>query len=156
MFLATTLAVLTLATPGADVAPDFLTRVERSELLVNDKAVDRVEKDEQGNIIRLRLDGMRLTSDDFRAIATIDSLQALSLRRTNVSDDDLAPLENLKSLRSLILTSTEVSDHAVPAIAKIPSLRSLCLGDVRISAEAVAELKEQRPRLLLGYSQRKQ
>lgn len=155
MFLATTWAVVALATSGGDVSPDFLTRVERTELRVNGKPINRVEKDDQGNIIHLWLDGMRLTSEDVRAIATIASLQRLSLRRTNVADGDLEHLQNLKSLKSLVLTGTEISDDAIPSVARIPSLRSLCLGDVRISPEAISELKKQRPGLSLGYSQRK-
>jgi hypothetical protein len=155
MFLATTWAVVALATSGADVEPDFLTRVERTPLHYNGKPFHRIEKDEAGNVVLLRLDEMRLTSEDFRAIAAIGSLRSLSLRRTNVADRDLEHLTKLRSLKSLILTATEISDEAVPSLAKLPSLRSLCLGNVCISPEAIGELKKQRPSLALGYYQRK-
>lgn len=154
MFLATLFALLALGDSGRQVEPDFLTRVERTELLVNGKPSPRVEKDAGGAIVLLRLDGMRLSHDDYSRIATISTLRGLSLRGTNVADEDLHSLHKLTQLTGLVLTNTDVSNAAVDELLLISGLRSICLGNVRITPEAIRYFKLQRPKLSLGYSQR--
>jgi hypothetical protein len=155
MPLTITLAVFAFATIGNEVDGDLLTLIERTPLVVNGQPAARVEKDEEGNIIRLRLDGMRLTQDDFRAVGKITSLRWLSLRGTNVAGDDLDHLQNLHRLENVVLTATGVTDEAVAGIAAITSLRSVCLGNVPMTPEAVHRLKKLRPRLAIGYYQRR-
>ena len=137
----------------------FLARIEREDLIFNGKPVSRIDRDPDGNVVRLQLDGLRLSADDFKSLSRVKTLRVLSLRRTNVTDADLRQLQSLPKLEYLVLTSTEVSDLAIDEIVKMPAVRTICLGDVNISPEAVAKLKDhfqaKDRRLSLGYSQRK-
>ncbi len=144
---------------AADEAETFLARVEREVLLVRGKVASRIEKDAEGNVIRLRLDGMQLTSDDFVSLGRLKTLQRLDLRETNTTDEDLRHLLPLKNLNVLVLTSTEVTDDATLTLEQFEGLRTLCMGDVDISPAAIAAMRENFElfgrRLSLGYSQRK-
>lgn len=149
------LTMMALAAVPTSNADKFINRVENTELLINGRKYQRVTRDANGDVIYLRLDNMRLSAADFRVIGDIESLQVLSLRRTNVADENLRCLRELKHLRALILTSTEVSDAAVDEVLRMDELRSTCLGDVLITPDAIANLKAKRPKLAIGYSPRK-
>lgn len=133
----------------------FLAHVERTEYVINGRTLQRVSKDGAGQVTRLNLDGMELSEADFRALANVHSLQSLSLRRTNVTDDQIALLRRLPALRSLVLNSTEISDAAIRHLADFPALRTLCVSDVPVNPQAIAELKQRRGNLGVGYSPRR-
>lgn len=153
MSLAFTLLLLTANPPGGDELANFVAGLERSPIIVNGKPDPRVAK-EEGNIVWLRLDGMQLSPDDFRLLGKIPTLRRLSLYRTNVTDKDLAQLRGLTKLEGLVLTNTEVTDQAIDELNRLPALRSCCLGNVLITPAGINKLKEQFPRLSLGYYQR--
>jgi hypothetical protein len=160
MIAALSLTAILLTAWVDDPGADFLARVEKDQWLDSDgKPMPRILRDDQGNVDTLHLAGMKLSADDFAAIARLKSLRHLDLYRTNVRDADLRQLRELSHLVGLNLTSTEVTDSAIDEIVKLDSLRTLCLGNVAITPEAVARLKEHfrdRPkRLELGYFQRK-
>lgn len=159
--MATTLGLAVVAglMLSADTEADFIAKVEQSELIVNGKSAERVVRDREGNVIRLRLDRMRLSSDDFEALEHLTSLENLWLWGVNVTDDDLQHLKKLPHLRGMSLTRTDVTDAAVDVLLEFPALRTLCLGEVNVTPEAVARLKDgfaaRDQRFLLGYSQRR-
>lgn len=148
------LAIVTLAAIPTDNTATFIARVENTELRIAGGTAERLKKDANGDVIRLRLDGMQLSAEDFRAIGEIESLQSLSLRHTNVADADLRCLRRLKNLRGLVLSSTGLSDAAIDEVIRLDGLRSTCLGDVLITPAAVDRLKAAKPKLAIGYSQR--
>lgn len=150
------LAIVTLSAVPADNTATFIARVENTELRVAGGTSERVKKDANGDVIQLRLDGMNLTAEDFRTIGDLESLLSLSLRHTNVANEDLRCLRGLKNLRGLVLSSTEVSDAAIDEVVRLDGLRSTCLGDVLITPDAVGRLKAAKPKLAIGYTQRKQ
>src|SRR5271169_1391137 len=49
----------------------------------------RIERDADGNVIRLRLDGMQLSKADLEALVLFDHLKELSLSDTNIKDDQI-------------------------------------------------------------------
>jgi hypothetical protein len=148
--------LLGIATLTSASEETFILRVEQTELLSSKgEPVARVTRNEDGNVVRLRLTGMQLSAEDFEALGRITSLEYLTLFRTNVTNADLKILEKLKNLKWLNLTETEVSDAAVEKIKLLPDLRSLCLGGVAIKPESVADLKAHFPRLAVGYVQLK-
>jgi len=138
---------------------DLLARVERTELTANNKPVQRIEKDPEGNIVRLRLDEMTLSADEFAALGRLATLRSVTLNKTNVTAADLRRLQGLARLEGMQLNSTELGDDAVSELVKFPTLRTVCLGNVAISPAAIARLqddfKSADRRLALGYSQRK-
>ena len=144
----------------ADGDADFLTRVENAEQVNSKgKATPRVERDPEGNVVRLNLSRMQLAADDFAAIGRIKTLRHLDVSRTNITNADLRKISESPSLEGINLSGTEVTDEAIGSLLKLPALRSLCMGNVVITPEAVARLKEhfkkQDKRLALGYVQRK-
>jgi len=158
MSLVTQLAIVSLLALGQADA-DFLARVERTELLANQKPFPRIEKDPEGNVLRLRLDGMTLSADEFAALGRLKTLRGLTLNKTNVTTADLRRLQPLERLEGMQLNSTELGDDAMSELVKFPALRWVCLGNVAITPEAIARLKDDFQsadrRLSLGYSQRR-
>lgn len=145
--------LLTANPPAADELANFVAGLERSPLVIGGKPVARVEK-EEGRVVRLQLDRMQLTADDFRLIGSIATLRRLSLIGTNVADKDLIHLRGLTGLEGVNLTNTEVTDKAIEELCRLPALRSCCLGNVLITPAAVGKLKAQFPELSLGYYRR--
>lgn len=145
-------------------ATDIVARAEATELrLSGSEVVQRVERDTEGNVIRLRLNEIQLTEEDVEQLGRLEHLRCLVLFRTNVSDRDIARLERCQRLEHLNLTSTDITDDAIDTILKFKRLKSLCLGNVNITPDAVERLKELNrsrnrdgdDRLRWGYSQRK-
>jgi hypothetical protein len=160
MIIAIGLTAIALIGWNNDVEADFISRVENTELLDSaGHSIPRVQRNADGNVDKLHLNGMQLSAEDFAAIGRLKTLRFLTLYRTNVTNADLRLLCELP-LEGLNLTSTEVSDAAIDEILKLESLRSLCLGNVAITRDAVDRLKEDffrahEKRLSLGYSQRR-
>jgi hypothetical protein len=153
MTIAVAFILLTANPPSARELANFIAGIEGTPYLVNGKPIARVEK-EAGEVVWLRLDGMQLAPDDFRLLASLPTLRRLSLARTNVTDKDLAHLRSLTRLEGIVLNQTEVTDRAIDELVHVESLRSACLGQVRITPAAVGRLKEQFPKLSLGYCPR--
>ena len=153
MALALSLLLLTANPPSARELANFIAGIEGTPYIVNGKPIARVEK-EAGDVVWLRLDGMQLAPDDFRLLGALKALRRLSLARTNVTDKDLVYLRGLTRLEGIVLNQTEVTDRAIDELLQVKSLRSACLGQVRITPAAVGRLKEQFPKLSLGYSPR--
>ena len=92
----------------------------------------------------LNLDGMDLSPESFRALAEIDSLNALSvgeegansfeglsnlknlttlfLSKSNIEDKDMKHIVTLKKLTHLGLSNTAITDKGLTHIAKLKSL----------------------------------
>jgi Leucine Rich repeat len=142
---------------GADSLDAFLVRVKATAWPVQTKtAPARIERDDVGNIVGLRLDGVRLQPGDIEQITSFTHLDRLSLNRTTINDDDLRKLATLRKLRSLTLNNTSIGDKGVEALADFPNLRRLCLGGVKATHQSVRELKAKRKELQLGYVQSKE
>jgi hypothetical protein len=159
MLASSKLAFMLLLALVSDAQTDLLTRVERTELLVSGQPAQRIERDAAGNIVRLRLDGMTLSAEEFTALSRLTTLRHLSLNRTNVTAALLRKLHTLTRLEGLQLNSTELGDDATAELVKFPALRSVCLGSVPVRPEAIARLKADFEsadrRLSLGYSERR-
>ena len=152
-------ACLLFAASLADGDAMLIVRAEGTPLRLYDgQAIPRVERDAEGNVVRLDLSGMTLSPEEFAALGRLTSLKRLTLFKTNVKDADLRLLRGLTHLEGLNLTSTEISDAAVAEIMNVKSLRSLCLGNVAVTPEAITKLKDhflaQGRTLSLGYARR--
>ncbi len=146
-----------LGETGAAAMSTFLARVDATPWPANAAGnvpanpPPRIERDADGNVIRLRLDGMQLSKADLDALVLFDHVKELSLSDTNIKDDQIPKLAALRKLQWLRLNRTEIGDEGTRALARLPKLSSLCLGGVRASREAVNDLKKARPKLSLGY-----
>jgi hypothetical protein len=146
-----------ILTAGSDASLDaFLVRVEATAWPTAVRKVPpRIERDDEGTIVGLRLDGVKLRPGDIQVISTLTHLVRLSLNRTAVKDEELKQLATLRSLRSLTLNNTSIGDRGIEALAEFPNLRWLCLGGVEASPQSVRALKDKRGELQLGYFQSK-
>jgi hypothetical protein len=149
-------ALLVLAALAADEKNELVARAEQTEFLIASKPTSRVEKDAEGNLIRLRLDGMALSAEEFAALARLTAVKHLTLNRTNVTAADLRKLHTLVRLETLQLNVTELGDDATGELIGFPALRSVCLGNVAMSPEAIERMKAQFQaadrRFAVGYS----
>src|SRR3954469_3118515 len=118
MMMTLGLAAIALTALLSDLEADFIARVESTQLLVNHRPLQRIEKNAEGNVVRLRLDGMCLSADDFGGLARLTTLRSLSLQGTNVTSADLRHLQGLPQLEALNLSATGISDDAVGEIMK--------------------------------------
>jgi hypothetical protein len=147
------LCVITAASNDESLAA-FLVRVEATPWPTETtKVPTRVERDDDGNVVGLRLDGVQLSSSDIEQITALTHLDRLSLNRTAVKDEDLKKLARLSHLRAITLNHTGIGDEGVAALAEFRSLRTLCLGGVKATPQAVRALKAKNRRLQLGYFQ---
>lgn len=152
-------AIVYLMSLAAVADEGVVVRAERTELRWSDgTVVQRVERDNDGQVIRIQFNEMRLSADEFAEIGRLTHLQRLVLYKTNVRDEDLRCLRGLSKLQGLNLTSTEISDGAIDEILQLKELKSLCLGNVDVSPAAVARMKntfrERGQKVSLGYQRR--
>jgi hypothetical protein len=134
----------------------FLVRVEATAWTTPTKqAPARIGRDDDGNVVTLRLDGVKLRSGDIDHVCRLSHLERLSLNRTSITDHDLRKLTRLRHLRGLSLNQTVIGDSGIEALAEFPSLRTLCLFGTKATHESVRALKARRKGLQLGYVQSK-
>jgi hypothetical protein len=112
---------------------------------------ERIERDTDGSVTRLHLDGMQLVSGDLDALTQFVRLESISFNYTNITDEQIKRLAELPRLKGLTLNHTAIGDDGVKLLAELPSLKVLCLGGVKASREAVKALREAKPKLSLGY-----
>jgi hypothetical protein len=111
----------------------------------------RIERDEEGRVVSLMLDGMQLEDGDVDMVRSFRHLKRLSVSYTTISDEELAILADLPRLEGLRLNYTAIGDNGVASLAKFPKLRSVCMFKVQASPAAVRALKAERQKLGIGY-----
>jgi hypothetical protein len=112
----------------------------------------RIERDEEGRMVALFLDGVELEAGDIDILLSFRQMERLSLGLTTVSDRDLARLAALPRLQGLRLNYTAIGDDGVASLAKFPKLKSVCMLRIPASPEAVRALKRERRELSIGYT----
>jgi hypothetical protein len=140
----------------ADVSPvdAVVAKLEKSELVINDKQIARVTRHDDGSVKLIDARNLQLNHDEWKAIASLPRLEGLRAHSSNIADEDVAAFADSKTLKWVNLSATEVTDEVVQSLGKMPALKSLCLGSVRVSPAAVQKLKSLQPELQLGYYQR--
>lgn len=102
-----------------------------------------------GNICDLSLSRARISDALLPLLSRMPRLERLDLRHTPMTTAGLADFAGHPRLRELVLAQTALSDDAIDALASMPALKRVYLWHSGISSEAVAELKRQRPELLV-------
>ena len=133
--------------------PVFLARVEATDWPTATKAPpERIVRNYDGQIVTLRLDGMRLLPGDIELIRQLVHVEHLGFNSSSITDSDLKELSGLPNLKGIALNRTAISDDGVASLESFPKLRTVCLGGVNVTPQAVQSLKEKRKKLLIGYS----
>jgi hypothetical protein len=101
--------------------------------------------DEDGHVIRLRLEWRHLPGPAMAEIGRLTELHALDLAFSTVNDDGLAQLKDLHKLRNMGLSGTLVTDQGLVYLEKLPSLQWVWLSKENVSEAAVEKLKAARP-----------
>jgi hypothetical protein len=94
----------------------------------------------QGEIVALRLEGIKLAKDDFGLIGRLRELETLDLSRSNVTDVDLQRLGGLPKLRELKLWDTRLDGSGLAHLGALGRLERLELGDTKVTDDALQHL----------------
>ena len=136
--------------------PVFLARVEATDWPTAVKAPpERVVRNNDGQIVTLRLDGMRLLPGDIELIQQLVHVEHLGFNSSSITDSDLKNLSGLPNLKGIALNRTAISDDGVASLESFPKLRTVCLGGVNVTPHAVLTLKAKRKGLSIGYAPRR-
>lgn len=150
MFTGVLLAVLP-GCQGSSAPPDPGAAADQQILHALDCCNPMYQIDEDGRVIRLRLDWRHLPVPVMALIGKLTELQELGLAHTTVTDEGLAQLKDLQNLRSLGLSSTPVTDRGLDHLEKLSSLQWVWLSKKTISAAAVEKLRNARPEMHVEY-----
>jgi hypothetical protein len=85
----------------------------------------RYELNDDRRIVRLILEGPRVTDDALGELHKLSYLTKLSLRGSSITDAGLAKINALKRLQTLGITGTSVTNLGLGHLASMPSLRHL-------------------------------
>jgi internalin A len=123
---------LTFDKQGSLVGIDLIS----GRLSANDEAMADLAAAK--HLRKLLLGGAGITSKTIDIIATLENLEELTLRDTQVSDDDLGRLAKLAKLKTLNLpNSSRLSDKGVERLPQSKSLRHLQLTGNSVSDAAM-------------------
>ncbi len=100
-----------------------------------------IKRNEAGAIVDVDLSDQAVDDKVVDAVAALDSLSVLRLRRTAISDAQLAKLAHLK-LRMVDLRNTNISDAGLVHLAKIPSLVDIQLEKSKVTDDGIRALKD--------------
>jgi hypothetical protein len=86
-----------------------------------------------------------ITDAGLEYLRPLTNLKVLWLNETQISDAGLRRLTSLRELEELDLRSTQVSDDGLMHLATLPRLRTVYLSRSRVSAAGVARLRQMLP-----------
>ncbi len=95
------------------------------------------------SIVTVCLEGSKINTRHFRAIAKLSNLQNVKIKRATITKSDLELLKSLTSLELLELDYVDVGDEILATLAELPISQSLRLYGTRISPAAVKNLTQQ-------------
>lgn len=94
-----------------------------------------------GDVTDVFLDGTECMDADLARIATLESVELLSLGNTRITDAGLIHLQNMKNLQSLSLDRTDVTDSGLLCLRKLEHLQSLDLSRTKVTDTGIEGLK---------------
>ena len=116
---------------------------------LEDKGAE-ITKNEQGEVVEVRLSGTRITDAGLADLKGLTSLQTLELPR-QITDAGLVHLKGLTNLKSLSLYKTQVTDAGLVHFAGLTNLTSLNLRETKITDAGFAELQKALPNCRINY-----
>ena len=96
---------------------------------LEDKGAE-ITKNEQGEVVEVRLSGTRITDAGLADLKGLTSLQTLELPR-QITDAGLEHLKDLTSLHNLDLRNTQVTDAGLVHLKRMTNLQELNLNSCR-------------------------
>jgi uncharacterized membrane protein/mono/diheme cytochrome c family protein len=118
-------------------------------LSVSFAAVDSITNEQMqllqivsGQIVWLKMSGVKLNRDILKQIGQLKSLARLSLDNTLLNDDQLQYLSNLGQLQYLNLSSTLITEAGVGKLSSLKNLKQLYLYNTKTTAAGLQQLKQ--------------
>lgn len=131
---------LALCSTTVVVATAVLQPAVAVDLSVVVETASTIKYDEAGAIVDVDLSDQAVDDKVVEALATLDSLSVLRLRRTAISDAQLAKLTHL-NLRMVDLRNTNISDAGLVHLAKILSLVDIQLEKSKVTDDGIEAIK---------------
>ena len=100
-----------------------------------------IEKDSQGEVVRVDLDHTRITDAGMVHLKGMPNLQKLSLSYTDITDLGLTHIKGLNNLQSLNLSNTQITDKGLNNIKGLKNLRRLNLARTRVTDAGMVHLE---------------
>lgn len=92
-------------------------------------------------VVRLVIDGSKITDEGLGALQTMERLQDLSMKSTSIVGPGLIAIKDLTSLKSLEFSSCkELTDLGMPHLARLDNLASLDLHGTQVTDRGIAFL----------------
>lgn len=128
--------------------PQHLSDTEQAALLRLDIYKPKVDFDKKGRIVRIGLEGKRVTDEALEEMTHFPHLRRLSLLNTSITDAGLKHLQNSKRLEALNIMYTNVTNNGLRHLEKIPSLQNVWLRQTdKLTSKGMSALRRALPGL---------
>ena len=107
----------------------------------------KIDRNEQGEIIRVRLTASHITDAGLMHLKGLTNLTALYLGYTQITDAGLIHLQELPKLESLDLRMTKVTDAGLVHIKGLTNLEKLNLTFTKVTDAGLVHLDRRRRRV---------
>ena len=121
------IAELTSLKQGAD----RITEINADNSLLTKNAFEHIDR--LTNLRQLRLNRTQIDNDVCQKIASLSSLEVLTLADTQINDVGVAALSGLQNLKHLELTRCRISENGFHAIGNLPSLKTILIDSTNLN-----------------------
>ena len=104
-------------------------------------------------VIALKLNEIKLESDELQFLSELKHLNTLQLSGTNLTDAGLMQIKNLPDLQNLNLYGTQVTDQSLEVIGRLKNIRTINLWNTRMTHTAIRQFSKQHPEILLEFGE---
>jgi hypothetical protein len=104
-------------------------------------------------VIALKLNEIKLESDELQFLSELKHLKNLQLSGTNLTDAGLMQIKDLPDLQNLNLYGTQVTDQSLEVIGQLKNIRTINLWNTRMTHTAIRQFSKQHPEILLEFGE---
>jgi uncharacterized membrane protein/mono/diheme cytochrome c family protein len=104
-------------------------------------------------VIALKLNEIKLDSDEIQFLSELKHLKNLQLSGTNLTDTGLMQIKDLPDLQNLNLYGTQVTDQSLEVIGRLKNIRTINLWNTRMTHTAIRQFSKQHPEILLEFGE---
>ncbi|MEO0000511.1 MAG: hypothetical protein RL766_557 [Bacteroidota bacterium] len=104
-------------------------------------------------VIALKLNEIKLESDELQFLSELKHLNTLQLSGTNLTDAGLMQIKDLPDLQNLNLYGTQVTDQSLEVIGRLKNIRTINLWNTRMTHTAIRQFSKQHPEILLEFGE---
>jgi len=128
--------------------PSTILDIELSGTRITDQGLAQLKDRSVRSLVAFRT---AISDDSARILASLKTLESLSLGETAISDRTIAALNDLQNLRELFLAETNITDNSIHSICALEKLRLLHITGTKISKDGFERLKQALPACQMYY-----